>query len=60
MRYPSFNREAIEAEIDRIRSLGVDALRSQWRAANQIAATISAAMGRADRGSHAAQEKNEL
>jgi hypothetical protein len=28
----SFNREAIEAEIDRIRSLGVDELRSQWRA----------------------------
>jgi hypothetical protein len=29
---PSFNREAIEAEIDRIRSLGVDELRSLWRA----------------------------
>jgi Protein of unknown function (DUF2924) len=29
---PSFDREAIEAEIDRIRSLGVDALRSLWRA----------------------------
>src|SRR5215471_2101061 len=28
---PSFDREAIEAEIDRIRSLGVDALRSLWR-----------------------------
>src|SRR6201987_3770398 len=28
---PSFNREAIEAEIDRIRSLGVDELRSLWR-----------------------------
>jgi hypothetical protein len=28
----SFDREAIEAEIDRIRSLGVDALRSLWRA----------------------------
>jgi hypothetical protein len=27
---PSFNREAIEAEIDRIRSLGLDALRSLW------------------------------
>jgi hypothetical protein len=37
--------------------LADDPLRS---AANQIAATISAAMGRADRGSHAAQEKNEL
>ena len=29
---PSFDREAIEAEIDRIRSLGVDELRSLWRA----------------------------
>src|SRR5262245_31086323 len=29
---PSFDRQAIEAEIDRIRSLGVDALRSLWRA----------------------------
>jgi hypothetical protein len=28
---PSFDREAIEAEIGRIRSLGVDALRSLWR-----------------------------
>ena len=28
---PSFDREAIEAEIDRIRSLGVDELRSLWR-----------------------------
>jgi hypothetical protein len=28
----SFDREAIEAEIDRIRSLGVDELRSLWRA----------------------------
>jgi hypothetical protein len=28
----SFDREAIEAEIDRIRSLGLDALRSLWRA----------------------------
>src|SRR5262245_5270367 len=28
---PSFDREAIEAEIDRIRSLGVDKLRSLWR-----------------------------
>jgi Protein of unknown function (DUF2924) len=28
----SFNREAIEAEIDRIRSLGLDELRSLWRA----------------------------
>src|SRR5262245_55762780 len=27
---PSFDREAIEAEIDRIRSLGVDALRGLW------------------------------
>src|ERR1700752_1735105 len=27
-----FDGEAIEAEIDRIRSLGVDALRSLWRA----------------------------
>jgi hypothetical protein len=29
---PSFDREAIEAEIDRIRSLGLDELRSLWRA----------------------------
>jgi hypothetical protein len=29
---PSFNREAIEAEIGRIRSLAVDALRSLWHA----------------------------
>jgi hypothetical protein len=28
----SFDREAIEAEIDRIRSLGVDELRSLWHA----------------------------
>src|ERR1700747_2086861 len=28
----SFNREAIEAEIDRIRSLGLDELRSLWHA----------------------------
>jgi hypothetical protein len=28
---PSFEREAIEAEIDRVRSLGVDALRILWR-----------------------------
>jgi Protein of unknown function (DUF2924) len=28
----SFDREAVEAEIDRIRSLGLDALRSLWRA----------------------------
>ena len=28
---PSFEREAIEAEIDRVRSLGVDALRTLWR-----------------------------
>ena len=28
----SFDRDAIKAEIDRIRSLGVDALRSLWRA----------------------------
>jgi Protein of unknown function (DUF2924) len=28
----SFNREAVEAEIDRIRSLGLDELRSLWRA----------------------------
>jgi hypothetical protein len=27
---PSFEREAIEAEIDRVRSLGVDALRTLW------------------------------
>jgi integrase len=41
----------------RYAQLADDPLRS---AAKQIAATISAAMGRADRGSHAAQEKNEL
>jgi Protein of unknown function (DUF2924) len=29
---PSFDREAIEAEIGRVRSLGVDALRSLWGA----------------------------
>ena len=29
---PSFDREAIESEIDRIRSLGVDELRNLWRA----------------------------
>jgi hypothetical protein len=29
---PSFNREAIDAEIDPIRSLGVDELRRLWRA----------------------------
>jgi Protein of unknown function (DUF2924) len=28
---PLFEREAIEAEIDRVRSLGVDALRTLWR-----------------------------
>jgi Protein of unknown function (DUF2924) len=28
----SFNREAVEAEIDRIRSLGLDELRNLWRA----------------------------
>ena len=28
---PSFEREAIEAEIGRVRSLGVDALRTLWR-----------------------------
>ena len=28
---PSLEREAIEAEIDRVRSLGVDALRTLWR-----------------------------
>ncbi len=28
---PSFEREAIEAEIDRVRLLGVDALRTLWR-----------------------------
>ena len=28
---PRFDREAIEAEIDRVRSLGVDALRTLWR-----------------------------
>jgi hypothetical protein len=28
---PSFEREGIEAEIDRVRSLGLDALRTLWR-----------------------------
>src|SRR3984893_14953733 len=28
---PSFERETIEAEIDRVRSLGVDSLRTLWR-----------------------------
>jgi hypothetical protein len=28
---PLFEREAVEAEIDRVRSLGVDALRTLWR-----------------------------
>src|ERR1700731_2636684 len=28
---PLFDREAIEAEIDRVRSLGVDSLRTLWR-----------------------------
>src|ERR1700747_2344967 len=28
---PSFDREAIEAEIDRVRSLGLDGLRTLWR-----------------------------
>jgi hypothetical protein len=28
---PSFKREGIEAEIDRVRSLGVDSLRTLWR-----------------------------
>jgi hypothetical protein len=28
---PSFDREAIEAEISRVRSLGLDALRTLWR-----------------------------
>jgi Protein of unknown function (DUF2924) len=28
---PSFDREAIEAEIDRVRSLGLDELRTLWR-----------------------------
>ena len=28
---PSFEREEIEAEIDRVRSLGVDSLRTLWR-----------------------------
>ncbi len=28
---PSFEREGIEAEIDRVRSLGVDSLRTLWR-----------------------------
>ena len=31
MRSRSFDREAIEAEIDRIRALGIDELRSLWR-----------------------------
>src|SRR5580704_4871469 len=31
MRRPSFEREGIEAEIDRVRSLGVESLRSLWR-----------------------------
>ena len=30
MSRPSFEREAIEAEIDRVRSLGVDSLRTLW------------------------------
>jgi Protein of unknown function (DUF2924) len=30
MRCPSFDREAIEAEIDRVRSLGLDELRTLW------------------------------
>jgi hypothetical protein len=29
---PSFDREAIEAEIDRMRSFGLDGLRTLWRA----------------------------
>jgi hypothetical protein len=29
---PSFNGEAIEAEINRMRSLGLDTLRTLWRA----------------------------
>src|ERR1700747_1374773 len=33
----SFNREAVEAEIDRIRSLGLDTLRSLWHATFRIA-----------------------
>ena len=28
---PSFDREAIETEIDRVRSLGLDELRTMWR-----------------------------
>ena len=28
---PSFDREAIETEIDRVRSLGLDELRTLWR-----------------------------
>jgi hypothetical protein len=28
---PRFDREAIEAEIDRVRSLGLDVLRTLWR-----------------------------
>jgi Protein of unknown function (DUF2924) len=32
MPHSSFDREAVEAEIGRIRSLGLDALRSLWRA----------------------------
>src|SRR3981081_502875 len=28
---PSFEREGIEAEMDRVRSLGVDSLRTLWR-----------------------------
>ncbi len=28
---PLFDREAIEAEIDRVRSLGLDVLRTLWR-----------------------------
>src|SRR5206468_9924802 len=31
LRSRSFDREAIEAEIDRIRALGIDELRSLWR-----------------------------
>jgi Protein of unknown function (DUF2924) len=31
MPLPSFDREAIEVEINRVRSLGVDALRTLWR-----------------------------
>jgi hypothetical protein len=29
--FPSFDREAIEAEIDRVRSLDLDELRTLWR-----------------------------